>query len=112
MPITGDDQALMYALGGVARGGATRGGYHTKDVFVSIAGVQYATGRTNQNQKVVASTLTIHDERNDTPNTASCEVVGFVPSVGDEVIVTLGSQNNPRRWFAGHVIAVEGHFCV
>jgi hypothetical protein len=110
MPITGDDQALMYALGGVARGGATRGGYHTKDVFVSIAGVQYATGRTNQNQKVVASTLTIHDERNDTPNTASCEVVGFVPSVGDEVIVTLGSQNNPRRWFAGHVIAVEGSF--
>ena len=38
MGLSGNQKAIMYALGGVARGGATRGGYHSSLPFISIGG--------------------------------------------------------------------------
>ena len=41
MGISGNQKALMYALGNLARGGATRGGYTSMLPYISIGGVVY-----------------------------------------------------------------------
>ena len=45
MSLSGNQKALMYALGAVARGGATRGGYHSMLPYVSIGGSVGGGGR-------------------------------------------------------------------
>lgn len=95
-----------YALLNVARLGATRLNYHSPKVFVSIAGVQYATARLTDAEKVLDGSLTITDTLNATPNTARCLVKGFLPTEGQEVIVTLGSINNLNREFAGSILSL------
>src|ERR1700686_3628008 len=90
-------KALMYALGGVARGGATRGGYRSPKVFVAINGVQYATARAAGLAQVDAGSLSIMDVRGTTPNTCQFAVRGFTPSVGQSIVITLGSINNLTR---------------
>ena len=42
MGISGSQPALMYALSGVARSGATRSGYTSGLVFLSLGGQQIA----------------------------------------------------------------------
>jgi hypothetical protein len=105
MGITGSQPALMYALGGVARGGATRGGYTSPKVFISIGGVQRANARSTPSQTV--RDLRISDALNDAPNTAQYVAEGWSPTVGQDVIVTLGSINNLKREFAGQNLNVR-----
>jgi hypothetical protein len=94
----------LYALSNVARAGATRSGYTSPATFITIDGVHYGTGRSGT-PGVLAESLTIQDQLNETPNTATMTVVGFVPVDGQEVIVTVGSKNNARREFAGHILS-------
>lgn len=96
----------MYAQAGVMRAGASRANYTSMRPFVSIGGTHYAVGRSTTSAKVLDG-LTIRQAINDTPDTCSFTVRGFVPNYGAEVIVTLGSKNNPDRLFAGVVLTIE-----
>ena len=93
------EKARMYALGGIARGGATRGGYHSPQLFVAINGVHYATGRAGAGQ-IVDGTLTIANAK---PNRCNFEMRGVVVSDGAEAVVTMGTKNSLTREFAGNV---------
>lgn len=95
------EKARMYALGGVARGGATRGGYHSPKAFVAINGVHYATARAVDGQQVDSETLTITWAR---PNRCSFQMRGVVVADGAEVVVTMGTKNTLTREFAGNVL--------
>lgn len=106
MPISGSQKALMYAIGGVARGGATRGGYHSPKVFLTIGGIHYATGRPTDAQKVLYGSLTVQ-KTNGRPHTASFRTKGFIPTVGQDVVIQLGSKNTLRRVIAGQIISVD-----
>lgn len=97
----------MYALGKLARGGATRGGYHSGLPFVAIAGVQYATGNHHPTQKVLIGDLQIHDVLDQTPNTCQLTTMGFVPTAGQSIVITLGSANSLTRAFAGIVLSED-----
>ncbi len=94
------DQALMYALSGVARSGATRSNYHSPKCFVSVATVQRGDGAGG----IKYDTISVTDTLNEVANTATMSVAGFVPQIGQEVIITLGSQNNRTRLFAGTIL--------
>lgn len=99
MGISGTQKALMYALGGKARGGATRGGYVNGRAYVTVAGVDLtASGQ------VEKGSVTVDDELNEVPNTCNLRVEGLAPARGDEVIITLGSKNRLTRLFAGPVV--------
>ncbi len=97
-------QIYGYALSGVGRCGAERSGYTSPSVFVAIAGVQYATARLTDANKVVDGTLSITEVLNETPNTAALTMMGAEPPEGADVVVTLGSINNLDRLYAGTVI--------
>lgn len=94
-----------FALAGVARSGASRSNYHSSKAFVAINGVQYATARPVDAQKVVDGSLTITDSLNEAPNIAQLRTKGFVPIEGQTVIITLGSINNLLREFAGPILS-------
>lgn len=76
------------------------------DVYVSIGGTQYATGRASASVGVLMSTLTITEVLN-SPNTCTFTVKGFAPTAGQEVIITLGSSGATDRLFAGLILNVE-----
>lgn len=95
-----------YALSNVARSGATRSNYHSPSVFIAIGGVHYGTGRAGA-AGVLNRSLTIRDELNETPNTAICTTVGFIPVEGQDVVITLGSRNNFKREFAGTILSTR-----
>ena len=59
MPVTGSQPAQLLAQGGVMRAATSRANVHTTCVFVAIAGVQYATARPVDAQKVLNETLSI-----------------------------------------------------
>jgi hypothetical protein len=67
MPITGSDTALMYAVAGLARSGATRSDYFRPIVKVTIAGVD-RTGA------CLKRSLTITELLDEAPNTATLRV--------------------------------------
>lgn len=98
MPITGSQKAYKYALSGVARSGTTRSGYHSPKGFISIGGV-------NRRENIKVDTVRIVDTLNQDANIASADAAGFVPVVGEEVIITLGSINNSTRIFAGQILS-------
>jgi hypothetical protein len=99
-------KALMYALGKVARGGATRGAYIAPNVFMTIGGSQVGTTPV-AGQRVLNASLQITDTLEQSPNTCSFTVHGFVPALGAEVIITLGSKNSLTRLFAGEILALD-----
>lgn len=99
------EQARMYALGGLARGGATRGGYVSGQVFIKYGGVQYGWGKDGA-QGVLIGSLSITQELDETPDTCRFTVNGGVPSIGDEVILTLGSKNATMPLYAGYGLTV------
>jgi len=100
MAITGNQKAYTYALSNVARSGATRSGYVGGGAFIAVGGLP-ATG------DVKLGTLEIVDELNETPNTCRFRIIGPTTiTTGQEVIITLGSQNG-LRLFAGHVLAAQ-----
>lgn len=92
------EPARMYALGGVARGGATRGGYVSGQVFVKV-GDMYP--------RVLFDSLTITDELDETPNRATFRTDRVVPTTGAPVRITLGSKNSGSPLFAGYVLDVN-----
>lgn len=102
----------LYALSGVARSGATRSNYTTPKPFISIAGVEYGTGRVTDSQKVDYGSLTVTDLMTSTPNTCSFVARGFDPQEGQEVLVRLGSKNNGQRVFGGIVLNRDHHYQV
>jgi hypothetical protein len=103
MAISGNDRALMFALSGVMRSGASRSNYTGTGVFIAIGGVEYGDNRANRDHRVLRESLTIVDALNDEPNTCSMTTKGFVPPLGAEVIIRLGSTHNARREFAGRI---------
>ena len=98
------DKALMYALGGLARGGATRGGYHSAKPFVSVGGIQRGTSRLNPAEKVLTESMVIRNVVDDESDTCTIVAFNFVPREGDEVIVTLGTPNSLTREFGGQIL--------
>jgi hypothetical protein len=100
------EQARMYALGNVARGGATRGGYVSSQVFIAMDGEQIGWGRPDPDVGTIIDSLTITDELDETPNTCQFRVNGAVPASGAEVVMTLGSMNRLERLFAGFAMNV------
>jgi hypothetical protein len=105
MPITGSDKALMYAQGGVARGGATRGGYHSPRLFVNVDGIDRAFGKDTDSDKV--QEFVVSESAGATPNKASFIARGWEPTMGMEIIAQLGSKNRLKRLFAGTVLSVN-----
>ncbi len=103
MSLSGNQKALMYALGAVARGGATRGGYHSMLPYISIGGSVFPGG----SGRVLLADLSIRDLLDETPNTCQLTVTGTAPPAGTEIIITLGSKNSGTRLFAGNVISEE-----
>lgn len=97
MPISGTDRALMYAIGGTMRGGASRGGYLPGTAFVTFDGVT----RRNDARK---ADLRISDALNHTANRCFLTVDGAAPTKGDEVIIRLGSPLRLTPIFAGHAL--------
>lgn len=101
--VTGE-KARMYALSKIERSGATRSGYTSPTIFVTIAGVQVAANRAVATQLILQDTLTITEREGATPNTASFTVKGFIPTDGQDVVITRGSQNRTGREFAGTIL--------
>lgn len=83
----------------VMRAHAFRSGYPTGAWFVTVAG-------TNRTSAVIDGSLTITDQLNDTPNRLSLTMRGVQPTKGQVVVATLGSVNNSRKLFAGHILTV------
>ena len=102
------EKARMYALGGIMRGGASRGGYVSSRVFISIDGVPaLVPPREPGHVGVLLGSVHITDELDDTPNTCTFTVNGAVPAAGSEVRLTLGSRNSGTPLFAGLALGVR-----
>jgi hypothetical protein len=101
MAITGSQPAYRMAQSGVMRSGTSRSNVHSTLVFIAIAGVHVATGRAVDANKALAETLTITETQGATPNTATFTVMGFQPTDGQDVQITVGSKNTLDREFAG-----------
>jgi hypothetical protein len=116
MGISGTDKALMYALGGIARGGATRGGYTSGGAFVFFGGAHLGFGRLPgheaQHIGVLYGTLTVTDNLDEAPNRCTFGVNNWVPTLGWEVVLTLGSKNNLQRLFAGHIVDTNQRYAL
>jgi hypothetical protein len=100
MPITGSQKALMYALSGLARAGATRSDYFKPLGAITIGGVDFG-------KYVVKGTIRITDVNDSTPNTAQLIVRGsssMIPVKGQEIIIGIG--NVTRKLFAGNILNV------
>ena len=106
-PILVGNVAATYMLSGVARSRQTRSGYHSAKTFVTIGGVHYGTGRAVEAHKVLLGSLSVSDIVDATPNTATFTAMGFSPTYGADVVVTLGSKNNNQRTFAGKILRVD-----
>lgn len=108
------ERARIYALGKVARGGATRGGYVSGLAFIKINGVNVGYVRdappvtpAPPHFGTSISSLTITDALNEIPNTCSFRVYGWVPPQGAPVVITMGSQNSGTPRFAGFALTVD-----
>jgi len=95
----------LYALSNVARSAATRSNYHGPGGFISIGGDQIGTAPTGGGN--VVGNLTITDALNEAPNRCTFRVKGAVPTVGQDVVITMGSTNSLDRLFAGQVLDVS-----
>jgi hypothetical protein len=107
MGLATGQKALMYALGGIARGGATRGGYTSVKPFIAVGGEQVATAGPDPNKNVLVESLTISDNLEQAPNTCAFVTRGFVPALGAPVVITLGTINSLTRLFGGVVLKAE-----
>lgn len=98
----------MYALGKVARGGATRGGYVDGRVYINLGGSYHVGfGRTQAAIGTLIDSLSITDALDEQPNTCTFRVNGAIVNSGERVRVTLGSKNRTEPLFAGFATSVE-----
>jgi len=95
------EKARMYALGGLMRGGASRGGYIDGRVYVSIGGVDVGYIRDDAHVGTLINSLSITQQLDEVPDTATLRINAAVPPAGGEVVISIGSQNG-RRLFAGY----------
>jgi hypothetical protein len=98
--ISGNDQSLLYAMSGVARSGATRCGDTSAEVFVRVGGIIRSIGE--ENGKILTD-VRLSEQSGMGANRATLRGIDFLPSEGDEVVITLGSINNGNPIFAGRV---------
>jgi len=78
---------------------------------VQIAGVERATGRSDESASILQGTLNIVESLTlSTPNRCSFVAMGFAPSAGDRVVVTLGGEGNPERLFYGSIVSVSAGY--
>lgn len=102
------EHARMYALGKVARGGATRGGYVDGRVYINLAGTYHVGfGRTESHVGTLISSLSITDALDEQPNSCTFRVNAAVVPTGTRVRVTLGSKNRTDALFSGFATTVE-----
>ena len=101
------EKARMYALGKIARGGATRGGYVSGRVFISVDGEQIGFGRDDSHVGTIISSLSIVQQLDETPDTCALRVNGAVPEAGSEIKLTLGSKNRTAPNFAGYGLTLQ-----
>lgn len=99
-----------YALSGIARSGATRSNYHSGLFFIMVNGVHVGTARPDpglpgQPKGILLGNLEIEDTLNETASTLNFAAIGFVPALGAEIVIMLGSKNNRAREFAGTVLS-------
>jgi len=104
--LTAGEKARMYALGKIMRGGASRGGYVSSAVYITIDGTHYGMGRADPRYGILLDSLSITDELDETPNTAAFTLNGFSIWAGAEVLITLGSKN-AKRLYAGFALTVQ-----
>lgn len=102
--ITGTQPALMYALGKLARGGATRGGYVSRLPQIRLGG---SWSGASAPRRVLIASLTIQDLLNETPNTCTFTVQGARPSEGSDITIAFGSINAGTRLFGGTALRVQ-----
>jgi hypothetical protein len=95
------EMARMYALGGLMRGGASRGGYIDGRVYVSIGGSDVGWVKDDPKVGTLINSLSITQQLDEVPDTATLRINAAVPPAGGEVVIALGSQNG-RRLFAGY----------
>jgi hypothetical protein len=106
MGISGSQPALMYAQAALARAGATRAGFISGQVFLTIGGVHVGFGAATPPDGVLLTSLSVTDHLDETPNRCTFRTRQRVPTAGSEVVVTLGSKNSYTRVFAGHAVNV------
>jgi hypothetical protein len=102
-PVLKGVQVPLYALSNVGRSGATRSNYVGARSFISVGGIQRAGG-------ILAASLTLNDTMNATPTTLQFTARGWVPVEGADIVITLGSINNPRRVFGGTVLSTRHRY--
>jgi hypothetical protein len=93
------EKSRMYALGGLARGGAFRGGYVDNRMYISIGGAAHAGD-------VLLDTLTITDILDEAPSTCSFRVHDLVPVAGAELSIRRGSSHGALL-FGGYALTVQ-----
>jgi hypothetical protein len=93
------EKSRMYALGGLARGGAFRGGYVDNRMYISIGGAAHAGD-------VLLDTLTITDILDEAPSTCSFRVHDSVPVAGAELSIRRGSSHGALL-FGGYALTVQ-----
>lgn len=101
MPIAGSDRALMQARSGIARAGATRSGYFFCNLVITIGGV-------TRTSIIHHESVQITQNLNELPDTATFRILptaGVIPTVGQEVVIGLGTAAN--REFAGQILRVR-----
>lgn len=108
--LTTGEPARMYALGKVARGGATRGGYTDGRIYIRYVGYDVGWGRTVPWVGTLPESVTITDVLDETPNTCQFTVNGSFGALQAEVIITLGSKNRLERLFAGYALTVHQQY--
>jgi hypothetical protein len=96
----------LYALSGVARSAATRSGYVSGTVYITVGGVEVGEGHAPDVRALVES-LRVQETINETPNVAQVRVVGLEVLVGAEVLITRGSRGNSDPTFAGRVLSLK-----
>lgn len=101
--------AKLYALSHLARSGATRSNYHSPRPFLVIDGVPMGQHPRADalDPGVLIDSLSITDLLNEQPNRCAFVAVGFHPTEGQRVVITLGSINNTTRLFAGRILTAD-----
>jgi hypothetical protein len=94
--LSGSQKALMEARSNLGRAGATRAGYYTPTVLITIGGV-------SRTSSVIQDSLQVSLALNDEADTARFRMKpgSTIPTPGQPVIIALGQIDN--RIFAGSV---------
>lgn len=102
--LSGSQKAKMVAMFGRLRFGAARFGYTSGRPFITVDGTQRAVAGAGVG--ILEASLTITDAEGEAPSTCTFTAIGFVPVVGQEIVIVYGSTRATVRRFAGHLLQV------